>query len=49
MQTVPVTNGQATVKRRSNPAEQETKRFLGQLSPKLRDTVEAPQKLYRKK
>lgn len=49
MQTAPVTNGHATVKRRSNPAKQETKKFLGQLNPKLRDTVEALQKLYRKK
>ena len=49
MQTAPATHGHATVKQRSKPAKVQKEKFLGQLNPKLRDTVEALQKLYRKK
>ena len=49
MQTASASHGHAAVKQRSKPAAPEKKKFLGQLNPKLRDTVEALQKLYRKK
>ena len=49
MQTAPATHGHATVKQRSKPATVPKEKFLGQLNPKLRGTVEALQKLYRKK
>ena len=48
MQTAPATHGHA-VKQRSKPAKAAKKKFLDELNPKLRDTVEALQKLYRKK
>lgn len=49
MQTAPATHGHAAVKQRSKPPKPGKKKFLDQLNPKLRDTVEALQKLYRKK
>ena len=49
MPTASETCGHAIVKQHSKTAKPEKKQFLNQLNPKLRDTVEALQKLYRKK
>ena len=49
MPTASETRGQTAVKRHARPVKDNKKDFLGQLTPKLRDTVEALQKLYRKK
>ncbi len=49
MPTASATRGQTAVKPHARPVKENKKNFLGQLTPKLRDTVEALQKLYRKK
>lgn len=49
MPTASEARGQTAVKPLARPVKYNKKNFLGQLTPKLRDTVEALQKLYRKK
>ena len=49
MPTASEVRGQTAAKPRARPVKYNKKNFLGQLTPKLRDTVVALQKLYRKK
>ena len=49
MPTASATRGQTAVKPRARPVKADKKNFLDQFTPKLRETVEALQKLYRKK
>ncbi len=49
MPTASATRGQTAVKPHTPPVKDNKKNYLGQLTPKLRETVEALQKLYQKK